>query len=93
MTRRSRLDIYFDVLEVVERGVDKPTRIMYETNLSWRVLKEIFSTLVSKGFLSEELVKNSKRYHITDKGINALSHHRRSLEGLIESKTRSYYST
>ena len=93
MNRRSRLDIYFDVLKAAERGVDKPTRIMYETNLSWRVLNEILSTLVSKGFIREEPVKKFKRYHITDKGLNALSHHRRSLEGLIESKTQDYYST
>ena len=93
MTRRSRLDIYFDVLEVVERGVDIPTRIMYKTNLSWRVLKEIFSTLVSKGFLREEPVNKSKRYRITDKGINALSYHRRSLEGLVDRKIWNYYST
>ena len=93
MNRRSRLDIYFDLLKVVERGVDKPTRIMYSTNLSWKTLNELLSTLVSKGFLREEPVKNSKRYRITDKGLNTLTHHRRSLDGLVEIKTQAYYST
>ena len=83
MVRRSRLEIYFDILRVVERGVDKPTKIMYSTNLSWKTLNQILSLLISRGFLREEPVKTSKRYHITKKGHNALSYHRRSLEGLV----------
>ena len=86
MARRSRLEIYFDLLKVVEKGVDKPTRIMYKTNLSWKTLHEILSVLVSKGFISEKRVKYSKRYYITERGHNALSYHRRSLEGLIANK-------
>ena len=35
MVRRSRLEIFFDVLAIIARGVSKPTRIMYKTNLSW----------------------------------------------------------
>jgi predicted transcriptional regulator len=83
MVRRSRLEIYFDLLKVIERGVDKPTRIMYKTNLSWKTLQEVLSVLISKNFVREERMGNSKRYRITGKGQNALSYHRRSLEGLI----------
>jgi predicted transcriptional regulator len=86
MVRRSRLEIYFDVLEAVERGVHKPTRIMYSTNLSWKTLREVISVLTSKGFISEEEVKNSKRYRITEKGRNVLFYRRKSLEGLATKK-------
>jgi len=81
-SRRSRLDIYFDLLQVLELGVDKPTRIMYSANLSWKTLNEILSTLISKGFIKEVYVKTSKRYRITEIGHNALSYHRKSIEGL-----------
>jgi len=81
-TRRSRLDIYFDLLQVLELGVDKPTRIMYSVNLSWKTLNETLSALTSKGFIKEVYVKTSKRYRITDIGHNALSYHRKSVEGL-----------
>jgi len=37
--RRSRLDIVLAVLSAVGRGVDRPTRIMYASNLSWRPMQ------------------------------------------------------
>jgi predicted transcriptional regulator len=86
MTRRSRLEIYFDILEVIERGVTKPTQIMYKTNLSWATLQEIFEALIKGGFISEELTKNAKRYQVTDKGRNALSYYLKSLNGLVAVK-------
>ena len=86
MVRRSRLEIYFDVLKVIDKGTDKPTRIMYETNLSWTSLCSVFDTLINSDFIREEKRKSSKRYHITEKGRNALSHHTKSVEGFIQSK-------
>lgn len=84
MVRRSRLEIYFDILEVIEGGTSKPTRIMYKTNLSWNTMHSIFETLIEGGFIREVEKNNSKRYDITDKGRRALAYHRRSLEGLIK---------
>jgi len=81
MFRRSRLGIYFDTLKVVERGVAKPSKIVHEAYLSWEILNETLPILITKGFLREELLKNSKRYRITDKGHNAIFHRRKSLEG------------
>ncbi len=85
MVRRSRLESYFDVLEVIDKGTNKPTRIMYETNLSWTSLCSVFDTLINSDFIREEKRKSSKRYHITEKGRNALSYHMKSLEGFIQS--------
>ncbi len=86
MVRRSRLEIYFDVLEVIDKGTNKPTRIMYETNLSWTSLCSVFDTLINSDFIREEKRKNSKRYHITEKGRNALFYHVKFLEGFIQHK-------
>jgi predicted transcriptional regulator len=83
MVRRSRLDIFFDVLAVIEQGVYKPTRIMYKTNLSWTSLHEVFGTLVNGGFIREEKHNNKKKYSITDKGRRALLYHRKSIDGLV----------
>ncbi|MCW3987267.1 MAG: hypothetical protein NWE87_03010 [Candidatus Bathyarchaeota archaeon] len=82
MVRRSRLEIYFDVLKTIENGTEKPTRIMYETNLSWTSLISVFATLIDSDFIRAEKNKTSKRYFITAKGKNALSYHLKSLEGL-----------
>lgn len=88
MTRRSRLEIYFEILDVIGRGVDKPTRIMYKTNLSWITLHQIFETLINGGFMGETDSKNTKRYYITEKGKSALAYYRKSLEGLVEIKQK-----
>ena len=82
MARRSRLEIFFDVLATINRGHNKPTRIMYKTNLAWTSLQEVFETLIDGGFIHEEFSKNSKRYSITEKGRSALSYHIKSLDGL-----------
>ncbi len=81
MYKRSRLDICFDILKVVERGVAKQTKIIYKAYLSWQILNQVLPILVTKGFIREELLKNSKRYCITDKGNNAIFYRRKSLEG------------
>lgn len=93
MIRRSKLEIYFNILEVIDRGIDKPTRIMYKANLSWNSLQEYFTTLLTGEFIREDIVKNRKRYHITEKGKNALYYHLKSLEGLmtIRARTQAIY--
>ena len=83
MVRRSRLEIYFDVLKVVKNGIIKPTRIMYKTNLSWFSLQKVFNAMISGGFIREERLKKAKRYYITDKGRRALSYYTRSLNELL----------
>ncbi len=81
MYKRSRLEIYFDILKVVEKGYAKPTEIIYKAYLSSTILKEALPILLTKGYIREESFKNSKRYRITAKGHNALFYHRKSLEG------------
>jgi predicted transcriptional regulator len=82
MSKRSRLQIYFDVLEVVERGTSKPTQIMYGTNLSWNTLNKVLTVLITSQFLRQENTKTSKRFYITDKGKSALAYYQKSIEGL-----------
>lgn len=74
--RRSKLDLVLNVLSVVKDGVDKPTRIMYAANLSWRPTQRILKSLVQQGFLQMIEKTGSKRskrkYEITEKGINII---------------------
>lgn len=86
MDRRSRLEIYFDMLKVIGRGIDKPTKIMYKTNLSWETTQETFDILLDSGFIQEKVTENSKRYQVTEKGKNALSYYLKSVDGLVEVK-------
>lgn len=81
--RRSKLEICFEVLEVINQGVCKPTRIMYASNLSYAALTDVLSTLKSSAFIHEQRTKRSK-YYITPKGQDALRYYNKSLEGLQE---------
>ena len=81
--RRSRLDIYFIVLEMIDNGVDIPTRITHEINLPWEVGCNVFDTLIMSGFISEKKVNNSVRYYLTTKGRNVLSYYWKALENLV----------
>ncbi len=88
MSRRSRLEMYFDILRVMDKGVEEPTRIMFKTNLSWVVLQDMFDTLISGQFVTEEIKGGSGKrvYRVTEKGRNALSYYQKSLDGLLMAK-------
>ena len=83
-TRRSKLDIQLEVLKTVREGVDKPTRIMYATNMSWNPVRKILDRLVDGEFVSV-IIDNSgnrskRRYEITEKGVSVINY----LEGAKE---------
>ena len=56
----------------IENGNNKPTRILYDTNLSWKILQELLMLLQQKGLiekrylLTENYSKNS--YYLTQSG-------------------------
>ena len=86
LPRRSKLEIYFSVLEVIHRNTHKPTRIMYRANLSWVTLKDILDRLLAEGFIRIEQKNRSKRYYLTDRGQDALSYYLKSIDGLIDTR-------
>ena len=88
--RRSRLEIVLKILSTVESGTDKPTRIMYNTGLSWKPTMILLSSLVEKGYLRKREVpaasRSRRRYEVTDKGIRVLRYFEEAGEliGIIE---------
>lgn len=78
MSRRSKFEIRLKILEAIREGVDKPTRIMYASNLSWNPTKKILENLVENGLVTEicstESKKSRRRYMITDKGVAVLDY-------------------
>ena len=84
--RRSRLEVYFNILETIEKGFDRPTQIMYQTNLSWVPLQDMFESLIESGFIKEERKGNKRTYTVTDKGRSALSYHLKATDGLSKAE-------
>jgi predicted transcriptional regulator len=76
-SRRSKLEIYLEVLNIIKNGIYKPTRIMYQANISWQPLMKILGSMISQGLVDEIDLKKqnrkrdkrtSKMYRITLKG-------------------------
>jgi len=76
--RRSRLEIILTILTNIRNGIDKPTRIMYAANMSWRPVQKILSTLMEQGLIEMRINTKSrqsrKQYVIKEKGINLLDY-------------------
>ena len=85
--RRSRLDIVLNVLSGIKEGVDKPTRIMYAANLSWKPTQHILRSLVQQGLLREieetSSRRTKKRYEITENGANLVRYFERAKDLLV----------
>lgn len=90
--RRSKLEVYLDVLWTIKNGTQKPTRIMYESNLSWKPLQKTLSSLMSQELIQgfEPTNLRDKRtttcYELTQKGENVINYFKRA-EDLLELET------
>ena len=81
--RRSKLEIYLDVLKVIKEGTTKPTRIMYGANLSWKLLQGILNSMVSQDLIDSRDKRTNTVYQVTHKGDSVIRYFDRA-KGLIE---------
>ena len=75
MVQRSQLEVFFEVLDIINKGTQIPTRIMYRANLSWVAMSKAFEVLLDGGFIHLKRVGKGKRYEITEKGRQALTYY------------------
>jgi predicted transcriptional regulator len=66
--KRSRLEIYVDILKTVKSGVNKPTAILFRCNLAWKPFMGILETFVNNSLI--EVVDRGirKTYKLTERG-------------------------
>ena len=74
ISKRSKLEIYLDVLKAIKRGTHKPTKIMYKTNLSWKPLMKVLDSLTDQGLIATIKENNRTVYEITEKGRDILKY-------------------
>ncbi len=69
MKKRTRYEIYSDVLEVVRRkGKISITKLSYSVQMPVDRTKRVVNLLVSKGLLKEENIGDKKIYRLTERG-------------------------
>jgi predicted transcriptional regulator len=69
MRRRNGAEITAEILSLC-RHPQKKTRIMYQANLSWKLVHEYLETLISRELL--QVHHSEVRYATTQKGLNFL---------------------
>ena len=69
-----------DVLRAINGGAERPTRIMYKSNLSWLVSQELLTRLSSKGLIRSYVEGDRRRYLLTRTGLDVLSRFVRAAE-------------
>jgi len=74
--RRSKLQISVEVLSAISHGEYRPTRLMYECNLSWNSTNDTLVLLESKGYI-DNVSENHKRKHycVTSKGQEIIGYY------------------
>ena len=82
--RRSKLEMYVDILKVLaHRGPLKLTHIMYKANVNCKVLKEYLDFLTNQNLIEERIVGKSRIvFSITQRGITVLKYFRELKEVL-----------
>ena len=88
--RRSKLEIYVDILAEIKSGNILPTKIMYATNMSWKPLQQMLKSLINQELIVE-LESNGRDqrsnifYSITEKGNHVIEYFGK-IECVIEKK-------
>ena len=72
---RNRLEIIADMLHVVNEGSVKKTQIMYQANLSYKLLTKYLTEVIEAGLV--RLQRNERIYVITSKGIEFLEKYKK----------------
>jgi predicted transcriptional regulator len=84
MKRRSKLETYVEILEVlVHCGPLKPTHVMCKSNLNFNLLKGYLGFLIKQGMVNEKITRKGRKfYSITEQGITVLKYFRHLVEVL-----------
>jgi len=84
LKKRSRVDIYADILEVLKRRPEGSlvTRISYGAGLPVDRVKPMLETLANYGLLSIRLAGESRFFHVTRRGLEFLDAYRK-VQGLM----------
>jgi len=71
--RRSKIEIYHELLRLVGSGVKKPTHLMYECNLSWSSLRGSLDAMEDSGLVQSSATAEGKTvYSLSEKGYTLL---------------------
>jgi len=87
--RRSKLEIFLDILSIIKSKRKNSTNIRYSANLSWKMLQRTLESMVDQNLTREVYTRDrqgnltKKTYEITQNGENFAEYFKKADE-LIE---------
>jgi hypothetical protein len=76
LKRRSKMEIYIDIIQAASLQPLRPTHIMKAANISYNELRSIVDTLEGRGLITEETTLGGKYYQATSEGLKVLQDYR-----------------
>ncbi len=61
-----------DILRAVKQGSERPTQIMYKSNLSWSICQDLLGHLLERGLVEMIVRGERKQYELTPRGADVL---------------------
>ena len=90
MIRRSKLEVFMDIMKVVaEEREMKRTRIMYKANLAWTVLNDALDSMERKGILASKETPSGVVVTPTAGGLDLLKRFREVESVFMEPATNA----
>lgn len=72
--RRSRLELYVDVLRAIANGRRSPARVVYAANLSYDRVVRCINFLVEQGLVEKIEEEKRKRFRVTEQGMEVIQY-------------------
>jgi predicted transcriptional regulator len=70
--RRSRIELYADVMRAIANGRETPARIVYAANLSYDRVVKCLNFLEEQSLVEKLPDPKKKRYAVTDRGMEVI---------------------
>jgi uncharacterized protein len=85
LKRRSKMEIYIDIIQAASLQPLRPTHMMKAANISYNELRNVVESLESRGLINEETTLGGKYYQATPEGLKLLQDYKVVHARLFES--------
>ncbi len=70
--RRSRVELYVDILQAIANGRESPAKVVYAANLSYDRVVKCLEFLEEQGLIKQNAETVKRRFKITPKGMDVV---------------------
>ncbi len=70
--RRSRVELYVDILQAIANGRESPAKVVYAANLSYDRVVKCLEFLEEQGLVQQNSETMKRRFKITSKGMDVV---------------------